>query len=327
VVLVTAKREPKDLQEGFAAGATDFLTKPYVRQELLARTKAHLGTARLSRAFHRHVPVEFAKLLGHEGAEGLRLGDCVERQLTVFFADIQGFTKASERMTSRQVFAWLNDCFSLIVPALRAHGGLVDKYIGDAVMAVFAASADHAVEAAIDATRALRQLDPKLRLGIGLHYGEAMIGTLGDADRFAPTVVSDTVNVASRLETMTRRFGARVLLTEETLQAMEAASRHSFRYIGTFRVKGRQKALRVHEALDAEPDGVAQSRGNATECLREVHEALARVDLETAWVAAKRGTEKFPDDGVLSFLAGEVEDLVSGGAGDAFDGVLELRTK
>jgi signal transduction histidine kinase/class 3 adenylate cyclase len=325
VVLVTAKRETKDMQAGFAAGANDYLTKPYVRQELLERTRMHVTTASMSRAVQRFVPGEFAKLLGHERLDQLALGDCAERELTVLFLDIQGFTQASERMTSRQVFSWLNEQFGALVPAVRAYGGFVDKFIGDALMGLFPKGAHTAVDAAAHAMQLLAQANAQARVGIGLHHGPTMLGTIGDGERFSPTVVSDTVNVAARLESLTRRFDARVLLSEETVEAAGIGRSGRTRYLGAFRLKGREKALRVHELLDAEDPVVAAEKRSASEVLTRIHRELATGDLESAFAAAAEGFDVFPQDAAVAFYRVAIESMLRVGA--TFDGAIELKEK
>lgn len=325
VVLVTAKRETKDLQAGFSAGANDYLTKPYVRQELLERARMHVTTASMSRAVQRFVPGEFAKLLGHERLDQLVLGDCAERELTVLFLDIQGFTQASERMTSRQVFAWLNEQFGALVPAVRAYGGFVDKFIGDALMGLFPKGAHTAVDAAAHAMKLLSQTNAQARVGIGLHHGPTMLGTIGDGERFSPTVVSDTVNVAARLESLTRRFEARVLLSEETVEAAGISKSGRTRYLGAFRLKGREKALRVHELLDADDPIVAAEKRSANEILVRVHRELASGDLESAFASAAEGCDLFPNDAAVSFYRVAIESMLRVGA--TFDGAIDLKEK
>jgi signal transduction histidine kinase/class 3 adenylate cyclase len=325
VLLITAKREPKDLQAGFASGANDYLTKPYVRQELLERARSHLATAATARAMQRFVPNEFAKLLGHERLEQVNLGDCAEKDLTVLFLDIHGFTSVSERMTARQVFGWLNDQFGVLVPAVRAHGGFVDKFVGDALMGIFPRGALSAVDAASEALRALRENEPTARVGIGIHHGATILGAIGDAGRFSPTVVSDTVNVASRLEQLTRRFDALVLVSEEVVESAGIVNSGRTRFLGSFRVKGRTKGMRIHELLDADDPIVAAEKRGAAEFLTRIVRGLAVGDLEGAWVAAGEGLERYPIDRVLAFYRETLEEMMRIGA--AYDGAIELKEK
>ena len=309
----------------FSAGANDVIVRPYAATELVERLRSQIAVARLSRAAQRVVPREFLALLGCTSFDELSLGTCVEREMSVLFADLQGFTKASERMTSRQVFAWLNDRFGAVVPALRANGGFVDKFIGDAVMALFADGPAGALRAAIEAAHAMRAIDPVNRLGIGVHHGPTMIGTLGERERFSPTVVSDTVNVAARLESLTRRFESSALVSEETLNQVDAAVRPSTRYLGAFRVKGRGKALRIHELLDAEEAELSAKKRAAGPILEQVIQFVGRGDLENASRAASIGAAEHPEDRTLAFYIIELDRIARRESN--FDGVIALQEK
>jgi signal transduction histidine kinase/class 3 adenylate cyclase len=325
VILVTAKREAKDLQAGFDAGASDYLTKPYVRQELLERTKAHLRSARMSRAVQRYVPIEFAKLLGRKHIDELEIGDCVEKELAILFMDIKGFTSASERMTPRHLFAWLNAQFGAVVPIVERHGGFVDKFVGDAMMALFPKGPIAALDAATAAVSILRREHEAAEVGIGIHFGSTMVGAIGAAQRFSPTVVSDTVNVAARLESLTRRFDSQVLVSEEAVNAAGLGSSGRTRYLGAFRVKGRDKALRVHELLDAELPAVADTKRIADATLSRMHRELNAGDLAKAMSSACEGMDAHPGDEVFVFYMAAIDALLA--TGRAYEGAIELREK
>jgi signal transduction histidine kinase/class 3 adenylate cyclase len=325
IVMVTAKREPKDLIAGFEAGASDYLTKPYVRQELLERAHTHLATAGLTKAMQRYVPQEFASLLGRPNLASIELGDCSEKELTILFLDIKGFTNAAERMTSRQVFGWLNDQFGVLVPAMRRYGGFVDKYIGDALMVVFPKGPKSAIDAAAHAVTLLRERDAAARVGIGIHHGPTMLGALGDAQRMGPTVVSDTVNVAARLESLTRRFESTSLVSEEAVESAGIARSGRTRFLGAFRLKGRAKALRIHELLDAEDPVVGARRRDANACLATLFACLERGELDGARAAVVRGLETFSDDPVFGFYDVALADLEAGAA--SYDGAFTLGEK
>ena len=150
IVMLTAKNQVSDLVQGFNAGANDFLTKPFVKNELLARIKTHIRLAKINAAYGRFVPHDFLRFLGHESIVDVRLGDQIQKEMTVLFSDIHSFTTISETMTPQENFSFINSYLSRVSPVIRAHQGFIDKYIGDAIMALFPESADDAIMAAVE---------------------------------------------------------------------------------------------------------------------------------------------------------------------------------
>jgi adenylate cyclase len=181
------------------------------------------------------------------------------REVTVLFSDIRGFTTLSEQSSAEDVVALLNGYFSKQVEVIFRHGGTLDKFIGDAIMAFWGApvaSANHAeqaVAAAIDMSAALEELrgqlgalGAELDIGIGIHSGRAVVGFIGSNDRLDYTVIGDTVNLSSRIEGLTKGI-ARVLVSEATRDAVGDA--FDWRDCGSHKVKGREAPVRLYEPL------------------------------------------------------------------------------
>ena len=147
-------------------------------------------------------------------------------------------------------------------PPVHTNGGFIDKYIGDAVMALFVDAADGAVAAAVEMTGSLRRFNadrdgPQLRMSIGLHAGPVVLGTIGSVQRMDTTVIGDTVNTASRLERLTKPYGAAVLLSGAVRDRLRDPGRFTFREVGRVRAKGKREPVTVHEVLDARDDEMA----------------------------------------------------------------------
>ncbi len=179
------------------------------------------------------------------------------REISVLFSDIRGFTALSEVSAPEAVVAMLNGYFSRQVGVIFAHGGTLDKFIGDAIMAFWGAPAsqpDHAaraVSAALEMSEALEEMrgqlgtiGAELEIGIGIHSGNAVVGLIGSNDRLDYTAIGDTVNLASRVESTTKGI-ARVLVTETTRNA--AGDAFAWRDCGVHRVKGREEGVRLFE--------------------------------------------------------------------------------
>ena len=182
-----------------------------------------------------------------------------EVEVTVLFSDIRSFTSISETMDAKALVALLNEYFHEMVTAVMNEGGVVDKYIGDAIMAVFGApvprgdDATRAVRSAVKMRERLAALNvrlaerglPPLETGIGLHTGQVVAGNIGSERRMEYTVIGDTVNLASRLESATKELGVKVLVSEETWR--RAGPGVQGRPVKQLTVKGRQQTVQVYE--------------------------------------------------------------------------------
>jgi adenylate cyclase len=181
--------------------------------------------------------------------------------VTILFSDIRSFTTISERMNAQELVGLLNEYFTEMVGIVMDNGGVVDKYIGDAIMAVFGApvpkkdDAIHAVLAAVRMRVALKKLNanlvargiPALRTGIGIHTGEVVAGNIGSERRMEYTVIGDAVNLASRLESNTKDLGVNVLISEDTWKLVKDAV--VARPVREITVKGRKQPVMTYEVV------------------------------------------------------------------------------
>jgi two-component system, sensor histidine kinase ChiS len=258
IVMLTAKNQVADIVEGFESGANDYLSKPIQKQEMLARIRTHISLAKLTSAYGRFVPRNFLKFLGKESIIDVQIGDHVQQEMTVMFSDIRSFTTLSEAMTPQENFHFINAYLSQVSPVIRQHRGFIDKYIGDAIMALFPESASDAVLAAIAMQKQVvlyneyrqQQGEVPISIGIGLHTGNLMLGTVGESERMDTTVISDAVNLASRLEGLTKLYGAGILISEHTLSRLEGLSNCNSRFLDRVRVKGKTESVAVYEIYD-----------------------------------------------------------------------------
>jgi two-component system sensor histidine kinase ChiS len=181
--------------------------------------------------------------------------------MTVLFADIRSFTSLSEKLSPKENFDFLNACLSQISPVIRNHNGFIDKYIGDAIMALFPETVDDAVQAAIDMQKQVGIYNSYLQecgcqpiaIGIGLHTGTLMLGTVGESERMETTVIADAVNLASRLEGLTKIYGVDILISEQTLKRLNNQLKQNCRFLGRVKVKGKSQSVDIFEVYEANP--------------------------------------------------------------------------
>lgn len=263
VMMLTAKNKDSDLVMGFQAGANDYLSKPFSKEELLSRIQSHLLLSKINQAYSRFVPHEFIQMLGQESIVDIQLADQIQKEVTLLFSDIRSFTRLSEQMTPKDNFSFLNNYLERISPIIRTHQGFIYQYIGDAIMALFAGPVDRAIQAAIEMQHAVHQYNqqqienrwPVIQIGIGLHHDQVMLGIIGEQERMGTTIISPAVDITMRLEGLTKLYGASILISQTTLNALEDPSHLEIRFIDKIRVKYCDEGLDIFEVLDGDmPD-------------------------------------------------------------------------
>ncbi len=220
-----------------------------------------IKNAKIYSSYVRFIPKEFFQLLEKDNVTDIELGDHIQKKMTILFSDIRNFTSQSERMTPKENFSFINEYLSHMEPIIRQHGGFIDKYMGDGIMALFSSNPDDAVTAAINMINALRNYNEQrvkaghdeIAIGIGLNRGNLMLGAVGDNDRLDITVISDAVNAASRIETLTKLYKAPILITHNVYSNLINPSKFLIRRLGKIAVKGKKKRILVYEVFDADP--------------------------------------------------------------------------
>jgi class 3 adenylate cyclase len=220
--------------------------------------------SQMNEAYSRFVPNQFLEFLGKENFVDIQLGDQVQKEMSVLFSDIRGFTELSEDMTPKETFDFINHYLGYMEPVIRENNGFIDKFIGDSIMALFYVNVDDAINAAIQMRSTLEKFNldridqgkPTIDSGIGIHTGNLMLGVVGGEGRMDGTVISDAVNLASRLEGLTKIYRTSIIISEDTLIKLENPSKYNFRFLDIARVKGKKEAVYVFEVLDGEPEEV-----------------------------------------------------------------------
>jgi len=228
--------------------------------------KALAAEEKLTDAYGRFVPHQFLHFLGYESILDVKLGDQIQKEMSVLFSDIRDFTALSETMTPEENFQFINAYLSRMEPAIAENNGFIDKYIGDAIMALFDGCADNAVKAGIAMLEQLNEYNttritpdrPLLQIGIGINTGSLMLGTVGGQNRMDSTVISDAVNLASRIENLTKEYGVSMLITHNTFIQLEEV--YDLRLIDRVKVKGKSKMITVYEVFAADLPELRQKK-------------------------------------------------------------------
>ena len=215
-------------------------------------------------SIERFVPRAFLAKIGRPNIRSVALGDNKRQDMTILFADIRNFTALSERMSPDENFAFINAYLAEMGPVIAQHGGFIDKYIGDAIMALFE-KADDGVRAGLamlailerfNATRLAAGAEP-IVIGVGLNTGSLMMGTIGEQHRMDGTVISDAVNLAARLESLTKDYRVALLVSQFTVDRLDDPGAYALRPVDTVVVRGRTQPVAIFE-VQARPSSVRQ---------------------------------------------------------------------
>jgi PAS domain S-box-containing protein len=335
VVLLTAKNQVSDMVEGFNAGANDYLTKPVLKNELLARIKTHIQLSKITLAYGRFVPHEFLQLLKRESIIDVQLGDQVQKEMTIMFCDIRSFTTLSENMTPKQNFNFINSYLKRVGPVIRNYNGFIDKYIGDAVMALFPETAEDALNAAIEMQRQVaiynthRQKSgyPSISIGIGLHTGILMLGTVGEAQRMETTVISDAVNLAARLEGLTKLYGANIIVSEPTMRLIHDSGKYGDRFLGRVRVKGKKEAVSIFEVYDGDSPQVSELKRQSRDIFEWGLELYYHQRFAQALTVFQEVLEQNEQDMAAHLYFRRCEQLLKYGLPETWEGIESFEEK
>ncbi len=207
------------------------------------------------KASTRFVPSEFLEMLDKNSFTDVALGDAKATNITVLFMDIRDFTRFSNYLSASEVLQFLNRINLHLLPAIEQNHGFIDKYIGDAIMAIFPNRPDDALLAASAMLKGLAQFNRKLddeqahiSIGIGINSGEVIVGTVGSQQRMDTTVIGNTVNIASRLEGLTKDFQMSIIFSEEVYQQLQPTTLTHLNItpLGQVNVKGLDQAILVY---------------------------------------------------------------------------------
>ncbi|MCZ8344716.1 MAG: adenylate/guanylate cyclase domain-containing protein [Leptospira sp.] len=236
-----------------------------IKENLDKTTQFALDQQALNSSYSRFVPQEFLFHLGKMDIRDVLLGEQVQKRMSILFADIRSFTEFSETLTPKENFDFLNSYLQRVGPIIRHNGGFIDKFIGDGVMALFPNSANDAIRAAVQIQEAIRIYNGHrancnympIEVGVGIHTGNLTLGILGEHKRMEGTVISDAVNLASRIEGITKLFRSRIVISADTFMEATDELQYDYRLLDKVSIKGKADSVFVVEVLQGyEPEQV-----------------------------------------------------------------------
>jgi len=297
-----------------------------------ARLYEHLQ--QMADSFSRFVPREFLRGLGRAQFIDMRVGESVQKTMTVLFSDIRGFTKLVEGMKPDESVKFVNSYISYMEPAILANSGFVDSFIGDAIMALFDGAPELAVRAAQGMLEALEEFNldraaagmAPVAIGVGINTGPLTLGTIGGTDRFKCGVLGDTVNVASRIEGLTKRYQVPLLISGQTWVALPSRARAHTRFVDRVCVAGHSEPTDLFEVFEADPEPLRQAKVSAGDRWRAALDLYYGRRFGEAQSEFQQLAHGLPGDPVTAMFAARAAQLLQHAPSDAWTGV-ELLTE
>lgn len=326
VIFMTALIGTADKVKAFEAGAVDYVSKPFEFEELRARIQTQLKLARLQRelreanlvleqrvaertqtlaeanaAMARFVPTAPLAALGHEEVRTTSLGDNIHGEFTLMFTDIRSYTTLAEALGPEPTFRLLSSYYQRLGPIVHDRGGYVAQYMGDGFLASFP-DATEAVKASIALHEEVRRMnrarqaagEGAIRIGVGLNTGPVTVGIIGDAQRYSTSIVGDTVNLASRMEGLSKFYGVRIAISGTTKAAL--TEDFSLRFLDRTKARGKVRETAVFEVMDADLPELQARKAQVAQDFETGQQAVLAGELPKAVSAFARVLEVLPED-------------------------------
>ncbi len=283
----------------------------------------------------KFVPYEFIGSLGHKVITDVKLGDQVEKIVTVLFSDIRDYTTLSEQMSPEENFKFVCSFNERMGPAIRKYKGFINQYLGDAIMAIFPRNAADALSAAIEMQQEVQELNKirimhnqmPIQIGVGMHTGPLIMGITGDENRLDATTISDTVNIASRLESLTKHYSANIILSDASLKQIIQKENFHLRYLGLVQLKGKHEPVHIHECFSGNTLPEVEKKLRTLAIFNEGVSLFLNKSFNEANVAFKKVVDANPGDRTAKFFFGSTKKIIDNGVSESLAGVIEMHEK
>jgi adenylate cyclase len=286
-------------------------------------------------ASQKFVPSEFIKSLGKAKITEVSLGDLVEREVTVVFVDIRGFTTISEDLDPRDNFLFVNAFNNRMGPIIRKNGGFIMQYLGDGFMALFPEGSQDALSASVEMHRVLQEYNKEralknrlpVRIGVGMQNGKLIMGITGDSERLDAAIISDTVNTAARIEGLSKHYGTSILLTEECRKNLTNPEDFDFRYLGRVQLKGKTNPIDLYECFNGDEFELQNHKRSTLKTFDDAMALYFNKEFAMAAVSFQQIFKMNPDDHTAKLFLNRSAQLITQELGENWKGVETMTTK
>ena len=304
--------------------------KEYAYKSVLAKNSEE----RIRHIFQKYVPAEIIDEVLKTRAEQLLIGK--KQVTTILFSDIRSFTTISEKLSAEELVKSLNTYFNIMVNIIIEHNGTIDKFIGDAIMAIFGAPVKHnddPLEAVLTGLSMIKNLQnfnkkqialnrPPFRIGVGINTGEVVVGNIGSTQKLDYTCIGDAVNLASRLEGLTKMYGIPIIISQFTYQ--ETREQIDARELDSVRVKGKLKPVKIYQPFEKD---LHKDKKEGYQLFNEAITLYRNREFHKALNLFKKTYSLLKNDIPSSLYIDRCNELIKNPPGDNWDGVYIAKTK
>jgi len=283
----------------------------------------------------KFVPTEFIRSLGKDRLTEVSLGDLAEKEVSVLFVDIRGFTALSEKLSPRDNFLFINSFNKKMGPIIRENKGFIMQYLGDGFMALFPGGSQHALRASIQMHVALEEYNRErvekgrspVKIGIGMQNGDLIMGITGDVERLDAAIISDTVNTASRIEGLSKHFGTSILITGRCRENLSHPEEFDFRYLGPVQVIGKQKPIDLYECINGDSPALLEHKLHTLDTFDKGMDLYFKKEFAMAAVTFQQIFKKNREDLTAKLFLNRAAHLITQEIEDDWKGVQSMTTK
>ena len=293
-----------------------------------------MALAQTNQAISRFVPHDFLRLLRRTNIREIERGDHIRIEMEILFCDLRSFTTLIESMDADTAFAFINRYLSYMEPEIHAVGGFINQYLGDCIMALFPEGAESALKGAVGMQRALVRFneeqeqrgDEPIKVGIGINTGSLMMGTIGGLDRLDAGVIGDPVNLAARIEGMTKIYSVPLLISGETRARLRSVHAYAMRQVDRVIAKGKTEPIELWEVLDGLEESVQAARRSTRGPFKQGRDHYTAGRFSEAAEAFDEVVRMDPTDACAATLAANSRELAANPP-EEWAGVTVLKTK
>jgi len=286
-------------------------------------------------ASQKFVPSEFIKSLGKAKITEVFLGDLAEREVTVVFVDIRGFTTLSEGMSPTDNFLFVNAFNNRMGPVIRKNRGFIMQYLGDGFMALFPAGSQDAMNASVEMHKVLQEYNREraernrlpVKIGVGMQSGKLIMGITGDNERLDAAIISDTVNTAARIEGLSKHYGTSILLTKECRDTLSSPEAFDFRYLGRVQLKGKTRPIDLYECINGDESDLQNHKLTNLGTFDQAMELYFNKEFAMAAVTFQQIVKLNPEDQPAKLFLNRSARLITQELEDNWKGVETMTTK